>query len=320
MSDSIGILNQMGISAVAGWDTAFSASTAIIPFEEEGLNEAFERVQQVDLIGSGGKLPSYQGIKVIQGPTKHTLCYDVQTLIAAVPGNDSAGTISIVDRLGSGSVNAFWIEIDKGHIRHRFGAAKPMKMTISGEKNNSIKLDLDWYFKDRVATASAMASLTPPTNRKILFSDLVFRIGDQVDALTSGDDLGIESFEIVLDRAPKADDYVSDASAPELPLEVIENDFRVASLSFKVPRYNSDTIVGWKDADTALQATLTFTSSAGTLTIKLPELRITEGFDANVGGPGALTLEGTLEAYRSLDTSHPMHPATTMNELEIAYT
>jgi hypothetical protein len=322
MPDSIGLLNKMGISSVANWTDAFTAVTAYVPFIDETLTSNFERSQQQELVGQGGRLPSYQSNRVTQGTTKHHLDYDTWTLITAVLGNVSAGTISIVDRLTSGSSKYFWLEFDKGHIRHRFGAAKPMKLRIAIEKNGIVGVDADWYCRSFEASATAMASLTMPVTKKVLFKELTFRLGDQVDALNSGDDLGVENFELVLDRTAKADDYAMNATAAvaQLPLEVLENDFRVVSLSAKIPRYAADSIVTWKQSDTALQATIYGTSSDGTFTIKMPNLRIVDGFNANIGGPGPLSQEGSLELYRSTNTSHPMHPGVTMNEFEIVYT
>ena len=66
----------------------------------------------------------------------------------------------------------------------------------------------------------------------------------------------------------------------------------------KLPRYAADTLIDWKEADTALQADFTFTRGGESITVELPEVRVAGGFDSQIGGPAPAVVEGEFEAYR----------------------
>jgi hypothetical protein len=321
MADALGFLSKMGYSPLGAWGSAYTASAAIMPFLSETLSSKFDLLENESLQGSGGKLPGDQGVETIAGSTEHHLNYNsLDVFIAMVIGGSAGGVLTVVDdsSLAAWTASKFQLlEFDKQVKRHRFWACKANKFTISGEKDKYCKIAIDWFAKNFDPVDTAFPTLAQPANVIVNFDDLVFRIGDQGDALASGDVLGLESFELVFDRAYKADDYQSDATAPKQPLEPVGNDWRVCELTIKVPRFNSANLTGWKDLNTALQADLMFTGpSTYTKQIQLPELRIESGFDANIGGPGILTLDGKLKAYRS-SSGNPMYVG---NEIRITST
>lgn len=317
---SLGILGRMGIvTGAATWATGtYPGSATTYPFISESLTDAYNRIEQNSLVGFGGRLPSDQGVEVITGTTEHIMDYTTMHLfITAVFGDDTAGTITIEDRHGAGSAKAFWIEIDKEHTEYVFGPGKPTKITITGEKDGQIKIALDWvFFGFQTKTSGFTGGAWTPTPR-MLFEHGVFRVADQANALAAGDEINPESFEITFDRGAKTDDYVADSTNPKQTLIPIENDFRSAQYKITIPRYEDDAFGTWKAADTTLQGDIVFTLSGNTLTISMPELRITEGFDANIEGPAAVKLDGTFELYRCGNGSHPMG---TGNEIEVVYT
>ena len=317
---SLGILGRMGIvTGAATWETvSFPGSATTIPFLTETLTPQFNRIEQDSLVGFGGRLPSDQGVEVITGTTEHIMDYTtMHVLLTAVLGDDAAGTITIEDRHGDGSAKAFWIEIDKEHVEYVFGPGKPTKITISGEKDGKITISLDWVFFGFQSKSSGFTGGAWTPTPRMLFEHGIFRVADQVDALQASDEINPDSFEITFDRGMKTDDYVADTTYPKQTLIPIENDFRSAQYKVALPRFESDTFGTWKNADTALQGDIVFTLSGNTLTISMPELRITEGFDASIDGPAALKLDGTFDLYRCGNGSHPMG---TGNEIEIVYT
>lgn len=318
---SLGVLGKMGISTVANWDSSWPGATTVYPFISENLTHRFSRKDNDQLVGYGGMLPSAQGVKTIQGTTEHYMDYESMFIfLAAVFGDlnttPTPNEITIVDRHGSGSANHYFVEIDKGHTQFRFGPGKPGKITISGEKDGRVKFSIEWYFRDVDIVTSGFTGSGYTEKDIMLFEHGVFRLADQADALAAVDEFNIDSFEIELDRNWKPDDYTTNSSDPKLPLEPIEDGFRTASLKISIPRFDANTIITWKDDDEPLQGDLKFTLGSNYTTLQLPELRISEGFDANIGGPEALTLEGTFVCYRCANASHPMG---TGNEIKVLY-
>jgi len=297
MADSIGLKAKMGIKEVVSWASSYAAVDDPIPFTDENIIENWERIQKQALLGYGGREKSDQGNRVVQGTTNHELDYDnFIPIIEHIMGAESAGVITIEDQLAK----YLFIEIEKQVSRFRAGPSKGKKFTIKGDAGDNIKLACEWHCRKVERSATAFPAIAPAAADRLLFSQMVFRIGDQANALTSGDAVGLASFELEFDRQMHTGDYASDATTPKETLDPIEGDFRTCMLKIKIPRYAADTFATWKAADTSLQADLTFTGpSAKGFLIQLPELKITEGFDAPVGGPGPLTLEGSLEAYRS---------------------
>ena len=316
MADALGVLSRMGIVTRSAWTDAFATVTSMVPFLSEGLTSKFTLMQNDTLQGYGARLPGDQGVEWIQGPTEHHFNYNsLDMFLAAVMGVDTAGTITIADEV----TNKYYaFEFEKGAKRYRFCACKGGKFTISGEKDKYIKLAVDWYARIFDMVDTAFPTLAQPTNVLVPFDDLVFRLGDQADALTGSDVFGIESFEIVFDRAYKTDDYQTHASTPRQPLEPIAGDWRVCELSIKLPRYAANTIAGWKDANTPLQADLMFTGPATyTKKFELPELRVSDGFNMSIGGPAPLTIDGKFTGYRS-SAGNPMYASG--NEMRVIYT
>jgi len=309
MSDGLGVLAKFGLKAVAGWDAAYAAVDTFIPFTDEGLSHSWQRVKDQALVGKGGKLPSQRGNKVVTGGMNYPLDYDnFGTIFKAVLGAEAGGVYTIVDRLEQW----LWLEIDKDIARHRFGAAKAMKMTLSGTAGEQIKLAVEYAMRDQTVVATAFPALTEPTILPIMMEDLVFRVADQVNALAGGDAIGISAFELSFDRAPKSDDYHTGTS-PELALEAVENAKRTVTLKITLARYSStEPFTAWKSSspETALQGDLVFTGPAGaTLLVEMPELRIIDGFDSPIGGPSIPTMKGTFEVSRTVNAAHPMSPA-----------
>ena len=320
MADASGVLSKMGYVDLATWGTAWAAATVACPFLSESLTSAFDRIANDTLEASGGRRSSAQGNEVIGGSTEHYLNYNTLHLfIKHIMGDDTSGTITITDEL-SALFLAF--EFEKTAARHRFWPVKGMGFTISGEKGGRIKLTCNWAAKNFESSAVASGTDALVTNDIALFSQLRFRIADQLNAIAAGDEMGLESFEINFDRSAKADDYESNSDSSEVrqPLEPQENDFRVCGFKIKLARFDSTVAAlfdAWKLADTSLMSDFYFDgTSTATALVELPNIRLTEGFDAPIGGAGVLTLEGGFDAYKS-EAANPMYEG---NEMRYTYT
>jgi hypothetical protein len=315
MSDALGSLSKLGFISIASWNAAYSAPMAIMPFINETLTSKFTPLEDDSLVGYGGKKAGDFGCEAIGGSTTHYLNYNtIPIFLAAVMGNTAGGVLTIIDDV----VDKYYVlEFDKQVSRFRFYACKANKFTISGEKDKLCKVVIDWNAKYFDPVGTAFPTLAQPTNVLVNFDDLVFRVSDQADALSAGDGLGIESFEIVLDRQYKTDDYTTHPTVPKQALEPVSGGFRASEFSIKVPRFNSIALTAFKKGYIALQADFMFTGpSTYTMKIELPEIRVSEGFDANIGGPEPLNLSAKFTAYRS-SAGNPMYVG---NEMRITIT
>lgn len=316
-----GILGQFGLRARSGWDQPYALPLMHLPFLRETLTANHERIEDESLGGGGAMLPSAQGNQVIQGETEHNMNYEtLPELLASAMGILAVGppgVIDIIDLLADSAWTTYWaLTFPKGGVaNHRFWPAMTHKFTLSGEHGGLLKLTVGWAARQFESAAFA-AMTAPAADNKIKFDQGVFRVRDHGGAIGVGDSQNIDSFEVSFERGMKLDDYATHATLPQQPLEPLENAFRATALKITLPRYAADTFIGWRAANTPLQADLTFTGSGTkSLMVQLPELRITEGFDANVGGPDVLRLEGTMSAYRS-SAGNPMYVG---NEMKITY-
>ena len=296
--DALGFLGKMGMAPTATWDTAYSAtSMAVIPIKNESITPNWERIRDEALIGSGGQLPSDQGVFGAPGSTKHPLDYNnFLALFEAVLGAEAGGVVTVEDRLDIFK----WLEFEKTVSRHRFGAAVAKKIVISGTQKGQVEVDVEWAtksFDNNIAIFPAGAT-APLAMNKVRLQDLIFRIGDQANALAAGDRMEISEFEISFDRNMTDDDYVARAVSAQLPIQPVEGGFRACGFKVKLPRYAADTLVDWKAADTALQADFVFTRGGESITIEHPEVRVSEGFNANIESAAPLVLDGSFDAHK----------------------
>ena len=301
MADATGILSAMGVKDLASWGATWITVDELIPFETEGITQAYTRIADESLTGVAGRYPSDQGVQAVVGPTTHALDYNnYDTIFEMLFGTKSTRTFTLSNDILAKYVG---IELDKGASRWRFNAAKATKGILSGEVDQHVKLNTDWIIRDlsdKSGTAFPLDSsdLAGP-RAKVRFEDLDFWLIDIASGPpAAGDRMRISSFELEIDNVLVPDDYASKTGTPgeeKFPLEPIRNGFRVVNFKIGLPRYDADTFPVWKAADTPLQAKLTFTRGSETLTIDLPDLRISEGADVNIAGPERLQQEVAFE-------------------------
>ena len=320
MPDATGILSKFGIKDVAAWTTAYAAVDELIPFDTETIIQNFTRLPDESLVGSAGRAPSSQGVQALAGQSVHRLDYNnFDTIFEHGFGAVAGRVFTFTDDT---LLKYLWLEVEKTTSRWRMGASKITKMVIAGEKDGIVMLTVDWLCRDIDRSATAFPGISTPGARNLVrFEDLQIRFETIASgAPGAGDEKRIESFELELDRVLVEDDYGSKsatAGEEKFPIEPVPNGFRVNSFKIKLPRYSTDADFStWKDADTPIQADLTFTRGGETLVIDLPDLRITEGFDPPVSGPERLQMEGSMEAYKPASTN----PLYTGGEVRATFT
>lgn len=313
MADTVGLSTKMSLYTVGAWDTAHPGGTGDqMAFVSETLTQTWQEIMKNALVGSGGREPSDQGNEIVAGNTIHELDYDnFDPFFEMFFGQVSTRTFEFTNDNVS---KWYWNEFEKSVERWRFGASKMNTMKISGPNEGLVMLECGHHCRTLSRVATAFAATAPTVTGRVLFKQLTFRIADQVDALGSGDVVPIESFELNMSRNFKVDDYVGGSV---YAVEPVPAEFREVTLNFSMPRYAANTIQGWKQANTKLQADITFAGGAsGGIVISIPELRIPEGFDANIEGAGPLKQAGALRAFKNVYNT-PMAAIT--DEVKIVF-
>jgi len=305
MADATGILSKMGVKSVGSWAAAYAAVDTQIPYVTEGITQAYTYIENNSLDGGAGMKPHDQGVQALQGPTSHHLDYNNFGLILEAAFGAVAGGVYT---FSADNLNKWlWLEFEKQVSRWRIGAAKIQKLVITGEAGGVVNLNIDWECRDVDRNATAFPAIsTTGLETRVRMTDLVFRAETVASGPPGGgDEYKVNKFELEIDNALVPDDYATQTTAGDqkFPLEPIRSGFRVCTLKLGFARYAADTWHAWKDADTAIQADAVFTRGGESITLDLPELRITGGLDSTIGGPERIQNEVELRAYMPASTN-----------------
>lgn len=315
----------LGVKLEAAYGTAIEVTEAI-PFVSESFGNDIEKHIDEVLRGKAGRGASIAGNIVHPFTLPCKLTYeDLDLLIAIAMG--ASGTPSangaLYDNTYSLAENldySFTAAIYKGVSVWEFAGCKINTMKISGEANKPLDIEFGGAAKeldlDSATNTSGVLTVldTEDDAAKIMFSDLEFKIAAQATALAGETEKGISSFEINLDNTLILDQF---DNRENLILEPQRNGFREIKFNFNVPRYEADTYLDWRDADTALHAYLKFTSGDYMFDIHFPKL-IVDKAEAVVAGPGLIEQAIECSCYR--DPSSTSASFTLTDEMEIDVT
>ena len=315
----------LGVKKEATWGTPVAVNEDI-PFVSESFGREIEKHADEVLRGKAGAGASIAGNKTFPFTVPCKLTYeDLDLLIAIAMG--AAGTPSanggLYDNTYSLAENlayAFTAAVYKGVSVWEYAGCKIDTMKISGEANKPLDIEFGGVSKDldldsATNTSGVLTGLdTEDAASKIMFSDLEFKIAAQTNALSGESEKGIKSFELSLANNMALDHFDNTGL---VILEPQRNGFREVKLTFAVPRYEADTYLDWRDADTALHAYLKFTSGNYLFDIHLPKLKIDKA-EAPVGGPGLI--EQSIECTCFRDPGSASASFTLTDEMEIDVT
>jgi hypothetical protein len=310
--------------------------TDLVPLLSETMIDDYERIKNEQLYGGAGELEDAQGVQPITGDIQVEVHYDTKATSGetvrywgtdiwfalamgsvAFDNTNSYNKLTLADTLDdlSGAPVAATFAINKqvSTTPWQFNGVYLKGFTLTGNAKENIKATFPCiaYDCDRTAGATTetelntlydTVSVAPP--KKVLFSDLVFRIGDDTDALGDADKLGINSFTFTFDRVltdPEfsTPDYGTHTS-PRNTIEPVVNGLRVVTLSITLPRYKADSFFTWRDNDEKLQCDLIFTESSGD-TIKnfnllIPTLKVTS-VSAPISGSGVVPVTVNFKVF-----------------------
>lgn len=343
MSNGIGCKSQVGVAKQTTLGTGVAA-TDRIPVITEGINDNPVQVSHDYLNGFCG---SKRMDTVLIAPSGSLECYvpytkkngtafvSADTLIALALGSTSGWTAAEGDYnriVPACDLNVFGtIGIDKSVNSSKCQdliGAMVNSMTLSGNAGEAIRasfelLGHEFDRESTVNTPTKIEALPKDLANLLLFSHLTFRLGDQVDALSADDNLGISAFTITVNNNLSSEeqstpDAGSSHTDPTKPIQPIRNGFREITLQITIPRYNSDSLPLAKIGDTLQQAQFLFTDGTSLFNIYFPNLQVTETEDA-IGGAGLISQTVSFKALQ-YNTDCPMvfsDGTTTYDESEM---
>ena len=167
----------------------------------------------------------------------------------------------------------------------QYTSCYPKSIKISGAKGGLIKCESD-IFSIHPQTRTVVGSFPSATvpNLPLNFHEMggtngYFRIGDQVNALASTDDIQITDFNIDVVTgfdelyANESDLATPQALGPMIPVwGMVQPSVK---FNFKIPKFTAETFLTFQDNDTALQAELyLYKSATQTLKIQFSNFKI----------------------------------------------
>lgn len=295
----------LGVRKEASWGNVLAVNEAI-PFVSESFGHEIEKHADEVLRGKAGAGASIAGNKTYPFTVPCKLTYeDLDLLIAITMGaageaTANAALYDISYTLAENLGYFFTAAVYKGVSVWEYAGCKLDTLKISGEANKPLDIEIGGAAKtldlsSATNTAAILTALsTEDAASKIMFSDLEFKIAAQTDILSGENEKGINGFDLTLSNNMALDQFLNTA---KLIIEPQRNGFRAVALNFKIPRYEADTYLEWRDADTPLHAYLKFTSGTYVFDIHIPKL-IVDKVDAPVGGPGLIEQAISCTCFR----------------------
>jgi len=306
--------------------------TDLVPLLSESLTDDYERIKNEQLYGGAGELEDAQGVQPITGDVEVEVHYDTKASSSfwgtdlwfalamgtvAWDATNSYNKLTLSDTLddlsGTPITATFAINKQVSTTPWQFNGVYFNGFTITGNAKENIKATFPCiaYDVDRTAGGTSEAELNtlyttvsaaPP--KKVLFSDMVFRIGDDADALGDADQLGINSFTFTFNRNLTDPEFSSPDygthTATRNTIEPVVNGMREVTLSITLPRYKADSFFTWRDSDEKLQCDIKFTESSGDnikgFNIYMPTLKVVS-VSAPVSGSGVVPVTVNFKVF-----------------------
>jgi hypothetical protein len=251
-------------------------------FSDGIFNQGFDNIEDDGIIGVGFNNTPQQGPRHVGG--SYSLNLDPMTIPVLLNASLSTGVDNVFD-FTSHSNKLSIAELNSVNcIQYTSCYVKSLK--LSGSKGGLVKVDVD-IFSVAAQNRTTVGSFPTPTvsaGSPISFHEMggangYFRIGDQANALDSGDNIKIESFDLeIVSGFDESYANENDVSTPDALGSLIPIWGMVqpgVKLSFKIPRYNLEQYQTWQDANTQLQLVMyLYKSATSTVLIKVPNFVI----------------------------------------------
>jgi hypothetical protein len=284
--------------------------TQAVPMLSESLTDDPNFIEDTVLMGRGvGRQPDVGNIP-LKGNVKLRLRYlnQIFLLVQAFGTYLDLGNGEHVYKpkrsvFGQGVTLAF----EDGQVIRQYSGGKVNKVVIDG-KPGPLEVTIDLMFTgytraSELNTHGVLAAIPFDVSDNALFTDSVWRFGEQGTVLTPDDEEGLEAWQVTFDR-PMLEKYTNQSRYMVQP---VDNGLRMSSMSFNEPFYQTTKFHDWRDQAARLQAELWIRAehASHTKRIIMPGVTL-KSVKAAIAGPPAipLTMGADLrESERSLLSS-----------------
>lgn len=283
--------NRKVAAKIEGTPGDYDAPDVLIPYTTWDIKQTYDMIEDEAIVGNAFKDLPVQGMRHVGGP----LGLQVETLtiapfLEAGFGAESAGVYSLPADKNEKSlslINLNAVKLDK----YAGCYIKAIEFTSEAEGDLNCTPDIvGWKAEDRVSPAMTSITDEPTTAKRLVHRYMAgtngyFRIGDQDNALTSGDDTDIENLTWGINWNFD-DQYDSSGQGTLQPLSG-QGGRPTVTLSFKLARHTADTVLGWRDDRKLLQADAKYYGSATSiLQVEFPNFIISEAAVTDDDVPG----------------------------------
>lgn len=229
----------------------------------------------------------------------------VETFSDVYSGYDDGGVLTSTDKIARFGALGFQKQVTDWVYR----ACMVNKMDIELMANSALKLDFEILPFDLIKGSYHatdwdynLSSNFPAINKRAFFKEATLYLKEYSTSVdfTASNKICANGFKLSLDNALKSDDQSFCSGVRRM--EPSRGGFRTVTGTINLPRYDSDTLLGYKENQTTLMAKLVITgdeietSYDWEITIWIPTLKLLKG-NPNVSGSAALTLSFDFQAY-----------------------
>lgn len=299
MGTSTKILRKVA-AIIEGTPGTYQDPATLIPQTEMTIHTEYTPIEDKAIIGLAFKDLPVQGLRKILGTINSQLdvtacvpllgaCFGYTTdLNFALPLTKNIKSLAIC---GLDEVKT-----------NKFGGVYCKKWDIKSSAGNNLELNMDvigWTAELRDDTAFPAMSVVP--GLRLVHHNCANtgtgyqRIGDQANALDSGDNLDLEEISFGCDWG-----FLEEYGSGQGILQPLSTEAE-ASFTFKVARHLSDAFLAWRDAGTALQAEIYwYKSAAANMKLQVPNFMAES---VTVSNDPAAKVEVTARVARNGHTS-----------------
>ena len=284
MGTTIKILQKLAAKLESNYG-AYTAPDVLIPFKAKEHKQAFGMIEDESIVGVAQKDLPIQGVRKFSGNLDAQLDkLTMDVIFEAAFGANSSGTFTIPITSNTKSLSLCALDQVKtnkyaGVVVNNF----QIKSAAEGDLSYTCDL-LSNVAEVRDDTAFPTINVNPGArfaHHMAGGTNGYIRIGDQADALASGDNCSIIKDITFGLNWNFAEDFVNAVGSLQ-PL----SGQSVVSLDFTLAQHDSDQWKVWRDAGTALQLEYyCYQAAAGTLKIQIPNFIIEECPEGNAVKP-----------------------------------
>jgi len=280
MGTSTNILRKLAIKAEVVQDPrVYIAPDTLIGFNSSQAKQEHEMIEDESIVGVAFKDLPLQSIRKVTGTIEADAeDTSIATMLAVAFGADSSQVYTMPDDKNERSVSMVYLDEVK---TNKYAGCFLNNLKFDSSSGEGLKWSLDYigYLAEvRDDTAYPTPSINP--GNRFLHQQLCgtgsgyFRIGDQANALDSGDNNDkIESLSLGFNWA--FDFMNANCQQSLLPLSG-QGGRPEATFEFVIARHDADTFLAWRDARTQLQADILYYGSATSqLQFEIPNFVVT---------------------------------------------